>query len=170
MYFGLSEDQIMLQDSVRRFLETQSSLSMCASMPKAMTRWPPVTKRVVGIGRAVGSHTGSASGLGMGVLEAALIQEMLGRFVTPSAFTPAYGMAVAGLNVGVTADQRNVWLGRIAGGDVVMGVGVTEAVGAREGAGLTLSDAAVSKAGKLCDGRRNRDAFSSRRRRRISDN
>ena len=26
MYFGLSEDQIMLQDSVRRFLETQSEL------------------------------------------------------------------------------------------------------------------------------------------------
>ena len=26
MYFGLSEDQIMLQDSLRRFLETQSEL------------------------------------------------------------------------------------------------------------------------------------------------
>ena len=26
MYFGLSEDQIMLQDSVRRFLEAQSEL------------------------------------------------------------------------------------------------------------------------------------------------
>ena len=60
MYFGLSEDQIMLQDSVRRFLKPNPSLSMCASMPKAMTRWPPVTKRVDGIGRAVGSHTGSA--------------------------------------------------------------------------------------------------------------
>ena len=113
MYFGLSEDQIMLQDSVRRFLEPNPSLSMCASMPKAMTRWPASYKTGDGIGRAVGSHTGSARRARYGRAEAALIQEMLGRFVTPSAFTPAYGMAVAGLNVGATADQRNVWLGAL---------------------------------------------------------
>ena len=36
-------------------------------------------------------------GLGLGVLEAALIQEQLGRHVAPSGFAAAYGMAVIGL-------------------------------------------------------------------------
>ena len=36
------------------------------------------------------------------------------------------------------------WLGRVASGEVVLGVGATEAIGAREGAGLTLSGDKVS--------------------------
>ena len=145
MYFGLSEDQIMLQDSVRRFLEAQSELEhvrVYAEGDDALAG--QLQNGLMELGVPLVLIPEAQGGLGMGVLEAALIQEMLGRFVTPSAFMPAYGMAVAGLNVGATADQRNVWLGRIAGGDVVMGVGVTEAVGAREGAGLTLSAEAVS--------------------------
>jgi alkylation response protein AidB-like acyl-CoA dehydrogenase len=140
MYFGLSEDQIMLQDSVRRFLETQSDLEhvrVYAEGDDALAG--QLQQGLMELGVPLVLIPEAQGGLGMGVLEAALIQEMLGRFVTPSAFTPAYGMAVAGLNVGADADQRNVWLGRIAGGEVVMGVGVTEAVGAREGAGVTLA-------------------------------
>lgn len=147
MYFGLSEDQIMLQDSVRRFLETQSELEhvrVYAEGDDALAG--ELHAGLMDLGVPLVLIPEAQGGLGMGVLEAALIQEMLGRFVTPSAFTPAYGMAVAGLNVGANSDQRNVWLGRIAGGDVVMGVGVTEAVGAREGAGLTLSANGVSGA------------------------
>ena len=145
MYFGLSEDQIMLQDSVRRFLETQSELEQVrvyAEGDDALVG--RLHNGLMELGVPLVLIPEAQGGLGMGVLEAALIQEMLGRFVTPSAFTPAYGMAVAGLNVGANTDQRNVWLGRIAGGDVVMGVGVTEAIGAREGAGLTVSAEAVS--------------------------
>ena len=92
MYFGLSEDQLMLQDSVGRYLEGASELeevrkfvdgdgalarlctrgwmslaclSCCCPRRKAVWAWADV--------------------------EAALISETLGRHVSPSAFTAAYG-------------------------------------------------------------------------------
>ncbi|CAI8360368.1 MAG: acyl-CoA dehydrogenase [Rhizobiales bacterium TMED143] len=145
MYFGLSEDQVMLQDTVRRFLDTESELDHVRGFANGDTTLAgKLHAGLMELGVPLVLIPEAQGGLGMGVLEAALIQEMLGRYVTPSAFTPAYGMAVAGLNTGANADQRNNWLGRIAGGEVILGVGVTEAVGAREDAGLTVTGDKVS--------------------------
>lgn len=141
MYFGLSEDQLMLQDSVGRYLEGASALE-------------EVRKFVDGDGALAETlHTGleelgvpfvllpeAQGGLGMGVLEASLISEALGRHVSPSAFTAAYGMAVIGLREAGDED----WLSQIAAGSARMGVGLTEAIGARENAGLSLSGDTVS--------------------------
>ena len=83
MYFGLSEDQLMLQDSVGRYLEGASELE-------------EVRKFVDGDGALAETlHKGldelgvpfvllpeAQGGLGMGVLEAALISETLGRHVS----------------------------------------------------------------------------------------
>ena len=86
MYFGLSEDQIMLQDSVRRFLETQSELEhvrVYAEGDDALAG--QLQNGLMELGVPLVLIPQAQGGLGMGVLEAALIQEMLGRFVTPSA-------------------------------------------------------------------------------------
>jgi alkylation response protein AidB-like acyl-CoA dehydrogenase len=141
MYFGLSEDQLMLQDSVGRYLEGASELEA-------------VRKFVDGDGALAETlHQGleelgvpfvllpeAQGGLGMGVLEAALISEALGRHVAPSAFTAAYGMAVIGLREAGDED----WLSQIAAGSARMGVGLTEAIGGRDDAGLTVSGDSVS--------------------------
>ena len=141
MYFGLSEDQLMLQDSVGRYLEGASELE-------------EVRKFVDGEGALAETlHKGleelgvpfvllpeAQGGLGMGVLEAALISETLGRHVSPSAFTAAYGMAVIGLREAGDED----WLSQIASGSARMGVGLTEAIGGRDDAGLAVSGETVS--------------------------
>ncbi|MEE3059914.1 MAG: acyl-CoA dehydrogenase family protein, partial [Pseudomonadota bacterium] len=84
MYFGLSEDQIMLQDSVRRFLEAQSELEhvrVYAEGDDALAG--QLQNGLMDLGVPLVLIPEAQGGLGMGVLEAALIQEMLGRFVTP---------------------------------------------------------------------------------------
>ena len=85
-------------------------------------------------------------GLGLGVLEAALVQEMLGRHTAPSAYAAAYGMGVVGVREAADAAQAGEWLSRLASGEVVLGVGMTEAVGAREDAGLRINNGLTGRA------------------------
>jgi len=139
MYFGLSEDQTMLQDSVGRFLETASELELVRGFAEGDAALASNLQHgLMELGVPLVLVPEEYGGLGMGVLEAALIQEAMGRHVAPTSFTAAYAMAVIGLREAGSEQQKSDWLGQIAGGQTLMGVGVTEAIGGREGAGLTL--------------------------------
>ena len=141
MYFGLNEDQTMLQDSVRRFLEGASELEAVRGFADGDAALAATLQDgLMELGAPFVLLPEAQGGLGLGVLEAALIQEQLGRHVAPSGFAAAYGMAVVGLREA----GDNDWLDRIASGEVVMSVGLTEATGGREGAGLTLAGDKVS--------------------------
>ena len=139
MYFGLSENQLMLQDSVRRYLEDNADLEQLRNYVEGDVA---LAQKLHGGLLDLGVHLTllpeAHGGLGMGILEAALIQQMLGRYVAPSGFASAYALAVVGLEA-ATPEQQADWLGRIANGAVVMGVGLTEATGAREQSGLILT-------------------------------
>ena len=141
MYFGLNEDQTMLQDSVGRYLETASELEAVRGFADGDDALAKVLHDgLMELGAPFVLLPEEQGGLGLGVLEAALIQEQLGRHVAPSGFAAAYGMAIIGLREAGDSD----WLDRIASGDVVLGVGLTEATGARENAGLVVSGDKVS--------------------------
>jgi alkylation response protein AidB-like acyl-CoA dehydrogenase len=141
MYFGLSEDQIMLQDSVGRYLEGASELEAVRKFAEGdATLADTLHSGLEELGVPFVLLPEANGGLGMGVLEAALISEALGRHVSPSAFAVAYGMAVVGLREAGDDD----WLSQIAMGSARFGVGMTEAIGGREDAGLTVSGDTVS--------------------------
>ena len=141
MYFGLNEDQTMLQDSVRRYLEGASELEAVRGFADGDAGLATSLQAgLMELGTPFVLLPEAQGGLGLGLLEAALIQEQLGRHVAPSGFAAAYGMAVIGLREA----GDSTWLDRIASGDVVMGVGLTEATGGREGAGLTVSGDKIS--------------------------
>jgi len=145
MYFGLSEDQKMLQDSVGRYLETASELENVRGFAAGdMSLASNLQTGLMELGVPLALIPEAQGGLGMGVLEAALIQQMLGRYIAPTGFSANYGMAVTGLRRGASPAQQDDWLGRMASGEVVMAAGLTEAVGAREGAGLSLDNGKVS--------------------------
>ena len=145
MYFGLSQDQTMLQDSVQRYLESASELEHVRGFAEGDNSLAEnLHNGLMELGVPLVLVPEEFGGLGLGVLEAALIQQAMGRFVSPSGFTSAYAMAVIGLREAGDDDQKNDWLGRIAGGSTIIGVGLTEATGAREGAGLTVSGDKVS--------------------------
>lgn len=145
MYFGLSEDQIMLQNSVGRYLEQASELEQVRRFAEGDDSLATeLHDGLMELGVPLVLIPEEYGGLGMGVLEAALIQEMMGRYVTPTSFTAAYAMAVIGLRVAGSDGQKSDWLGQIAGGGTRFGVGVTEAIGGRENAGLKVTGDKVS--------------------------
>ncbi|MDB4106641.1 acyl-CoA/acyl-ACP dehydrogenase [Alphaproteobacteria bacterium] len=145
MYFGLSEDQTLLQDSVGRYLESACDLETVrrfAEGDKDVAQ--DLQAGLMDLGVPLVLVPEEYGGLGLGVLEAALIQQAIGRQVAPASFASAYAMAVIGLRDAASEAQKTDWLGRIASGTAILGVGLTEAVGAREGAGVTLKGTQAS--------------------------
>lgn len=141
MEFGLSEDQRLMQDSVRRTLEKASSLERVraaaeAREPKALDVWHALVELGVP-GLLVDEAYG---GMGLKLLDAALIGEVLGRFVTPVPFIASCVMAPLALAELGSDKQKETWLPRLASGEAVAGVAISErAAGAREGGGVAAT-------------------------------
>jgi alkylation response protein AidB-like acyl-CoA dehydrogenase len=146
MEFGLSEDQRLMQDSVRRTLEKVSSLERVrvaaeARDAKALDVWHALVDLGVP-GLLIDEEYG---GMGLKLLDAALIAEALGRFVAPVPYIASSVMAPVALAALGSSAQKEAWLPRLASGDAVAGVAIAEFVsGAREGAGVTAKGGRLS--------------------------
>ncbi|HAC58497.1 MAG TPA: acyl-CoA dehydrogenase [Rhodobiaceae bacterium] len=144
MEFGLSEEQRLLQDSVNRFLDKNVSLDrvrQAAESTHAIQRdiWSGIAELGL-VGMIVPQDYG---GMGLGFLDAALVQEALGYHVAPTPFTGAAILAPLALMLAGSEKQKERWLPAIASGEAVAAVAINEATGVREGAGI------VSSGGKL---------------------
>ena len=143
MEFALSEDQNMFQASVTGYLATAAPLD---EVRKVADGAPDIAANISGGLMELGAGQilvpDAYEGLGLGLLDAALVQEAIGAAVAPVRHL-ANAMAIVGIEAAGSEAQKADWLSKIASGEVRMGVAITEYVGAREGAGVT------AKSGKL---------------------
>lgn len=140
MEFALSEDQRMLQNSIIGTLENVSTLDevrRAAAGERDVAK--AVTEALAEMGVAQLLVPEAHGGLGLGALEAALVSEALGAAVSPGAFVGG-AIAAEAVNIAGSDTQQSQWLSAIVSGSVRMGIAITEAVSAREGAGLVLQD------------------------------
>lgn len=141
MEFGLSEEQIMLQESVDRFLQDASPLDRVRELTADGavhddTIWQGMAELGVS-GLLVPEQYG---GLGMSLLDAMLVQEMLGRHVCPVAFTATSVLAAIALTHSKNQSLKQQYLPAIADGSLQVAVALSEKTGVRTGAGLKVSD------------------------------
>lgn len=139
MRFALSEDQVLLQDSLTKALEQLAPLERVrrfadqeeASAPDI---WAGLTE--LGLpGLLIPEQHG---GLALGLLEASLAAEALGRSVAPTPFLGSAVLAPLALMSAGSPEQQAYWLPRLAAGQVTAGVAIAEPIaGARDGAGVT---------------------------------
>ena len=130
MEFGLSEEQVLLVDSVHRFLDTAAQLPRVRQFvetPDDKDIWRGLID--LGIGGLLVPE--SQGGVGLGFVEGALVAELLGAHVTPS---PYFGTAIVLPSILNQVDPQSTLLGEIIGGTLRCGVGLSEANGARLGA------------------------------------
>lgn len=154
MEFSLSEEQRLLQDSISRYLVSECPLDGVRETSESGETFN--TKLWSGLadlgiqGLLVPEEYG---GVGLGMLEAALVAEALGSVVAPAPFIASCVMApVALVNAG-SDEQKEAWLPKICQGSVVFGVGVTEQIGKRETKGIeVVSGKLVGKAMFVLDG------------------
>jgi alkylation response protein AidB-like acyl-CoA dehydrogenase len=131
MEFALSEDQRMLQDSLSGFLKSSAPLDTIRKI--ATGNQAAGATLVAGLDELglAGLHVPEDNGgLGLGLLDACVVQEALGYAIAPSRFlattVAAHAMRHAGQG----------FLSSIAGGDIRMGLALTEMSSRRDGAGV----------------------------------
>jgi alkylation response protein AidB-like acyl-CoA dehydrogenase len=129
MDFGLSEDQVLFKDSLRRFLDAESPGTRVRAImegPDGHDRklWGQLAEMGV-TGLMVPAEHG---GDGLELLDVALAAEELGRAATPGPFL-ACAMATAALLESGNAEAQKRWLPGIAGGTQVVTLALGEGIG-----------------------------------------
>ena len=140
MEFGLSEEQLAMGETVSKLLETQCSPASIRDHANAQTI--PLLANSLGHSlRELGLESmvleQDYGGLELGMLDAVVVQEQLGRSVCPTAFTARSVVAPFLLN---RVGKAKSWLQGHATGEIRFGLAVTELVGKRQGFGLRLHD------------------------------
>lgn len=124
MEFGLSDDQKMLEDSLRGFLAGKLSLDRLRKIAETgqgfdLELWTGLVRQGIA-GLVVAERYG---GVGLSMLDAAVVAESLGYHAVPAPFAASVVMAPLALMLNGTGNQQSEWLPRIAGGEVRMGLG-----------------------------------------------
>jgi alkylation response protein AidB-like acyl-CoA dehydrogenase len=137
MDFGLSDDQRLLEASVRAFVRDRVPIARVRELRGADCP----NDRAIWHGLAELGATGilvpeSFGGSGLALLDAVLVAQSLGHAVTPSPFLATAVIAPVALR-SFGADAKG-WLEGIAAGELVIGAAFTESFSVREGAGVAL--------------------------------
>jgi len=142
MRFALSEEQTLLQDSLNRTLAGLVPLERVrryADETEATSS--DIWTRLAEVGLPGLMVPEEHGGLGLGMLEAALAAEALGKVAAPSPFLGSAVLAPLALKLGGSDEQRRRWLPKLATGACVAGVAISEPIaGARDGAGVTAAN------------------------------
>jgi alkylation response protein AidB-like acyl-CoA dehydrogenase len=138
--FGLSDEQRLLEESVRRFLAERLPIARVRELRDAggafdRDAWKELAALGV-VGCLVPEEFGGA---GLGVLEAAVIATALGHGAAPLPFLGPCVMAPLLLRELGSREQQASWLPRLASGEARIAVAAAERVERRQDAGVRES-------------------------------
>jgi alkylation response protein AidB-like acyl-CoA dehydrogenase len=160
MYFGLSEEQKSLEENINRFLADNASLDTIKAVANGEEdKAKSVHQGILDLGLSGLVIPEEYGGLELDMLFATVVAAALGSGTAPVPYAGSYVMAPLAINLAGSDDQKNQWLPKIAGGECVIGVGLSEYVGAREDAGIEFLNGKLSgRSLFLIDGK-NADAY-----------
>ena len=160
MYFGLSEEQQSLENSIKRYLEDNASLDTIKAVAGGNKETAEkVHQGLIDLGISSLLVPEKYGGLELDMLFASVVSGALGSGTAPVPFTGTYVMAPLALSLAGSEVQKEYWLPKIAGGERIIGIGLSEFVGAREDTAISFSNDTLSgRALFIIDGK-NADAF-----------
>ena len=160
MYFGLSEEQQSLENSIKRYLEDNASLDTIKAVAGGNKETAEkVHQGLIDLGISSLLVPEKYGGLELDMLFASVVSGALGSGTAPVPFTGTYVMAPLALSLAGSEVQKDYWLPKIAGGERIIGIGLSEFVGAREDTAISFSNDTLSgRALFIIDGK-NADAF-----------
>ncbi len=120
MDFGLSHEQVLLKDTVRRWLEAECPTTRVRAIMESATGHDPALWEGLAELGVAGLHVPVAhGGAGLELLDVALAAEELGRGCTPGPFL-ACALATAALRASGNAAAEARWLPAIASGQSIV--------------------------------------------------
>jgi alkylation response protein AidB-like acyl-CoA dehydrogenase len=143
MDFGLSEDQRLLEETLRSFLRDRVPITRVRELRDGgcyndREIWAALAELGMSGILIPATHGGS----GLTLLDAALVCQALGYAVTPTPFLTSGLMVPIALGA-LDRPETGAWLAGIALGELVFGVAVTETFSVREDGGLVLEGGAL---------------------------
>ena len=145
MYFGLSEEQKSLEENINRFLEDNASLDVIKAVANGESeKAQQVHQGIIDLGLSGLVVPEEYGGLELNMLFATVVASALGSGTAPVPYAGSYVMAPIAINLGGDEQQKSNWLPKISGGECVIGVGLSEYVGAREDSGIEFSNGKLS--------------------------
>ncbi len=137
MEFALSEEQQMLADTVDKLLDEHCNLDRVRQqVAEGGAEDDALWRRLAELGLTGLLIPEAFGGAGLKLLDAMVVQEMLGRHVAPVAFLSSAVLAPLAITLAGSEQQKQAWLPRLANGDLRVALGLSECAGARENAGL----------------------------------
>ena len=160
MYFGLSEEQQSLEDNIKKYLEDHASLDTIKEVAGGdSAKAENIQKGLLELGISSLMVPEQYGGLELDMLFASVVSGALGSGTAPTPYAGAYVMAPIALTLAGSDSQKESWLPKIAGGEAVVGIGISEYVGAREDAAITFSNNTVSGRCLFVIDAKNADAY-----------
>jgi len=118
MDFGLNENQVMLRDSAREFFAGECPIAFVRRAAESATAHDPsLWARLAGQGYTGIIVDEAHGGVGLGIVELALLMEEAGRALLPGPLLSTVAMAGAVLDACANAEQKQRYLAPIAHGD-----------------------------------------------------
>lgn len=119
MDFGLSEEQVLFKDSVKRFLAEQCPTTRVRKIMESESGYDATLQRELAeLGVTALMVPPSHDGLGLELLDLSLVAEELGYAATPGPFLGSSLATIALVECG-DDNLRGRWLGGLASGEVV---------------------------------------------------
>ena len=141
MEFGLSQEQVALQDSVNRFLDEKIPLDRVRKYAESPEdTGTDIWSGLVDLGVPALLIPEEYGGVGLGSLDAAIVAESLGRHTTPGPFLSTAILATKALLLGGNEKQKEQYLPKIADGSLRVAAAISEVMGSRRDAGISFEN------------------------------
>ncbi len=127
MDFDFSDDQKMLKDQARKFLDDKCTLADVRKILESdASHDDAVWQGLCELGFAGAAVPEAYGGLGLGALELCVLAEELGRSVAPVPFSSSIYLAAEALKLFGSEEQKLAWLPKIASGEIIGTLAATE--------------------------------------------
>jgi alkylation response protein AidB-like acyl-CoA dehydrogenase len=139
MDFALSEEQEMLRNSARDFLTKECPKTLVRQMETDEKGYSPnLWKGMADLGWTGLVFPETYGGSGMTFLDLAVLIEELGRALAPSPFLPTVVYCGLPILAAGTEEQKKQFLPKIAKGDMIMTLALTEPSATWDAGGITV--------------------------------
>ena len=140
MDIGFTEEQELLRDTARKFLESECPTKFVREMmatETAMTE--PFWRQLADNGWLGITYPEEEGGSGLGLVDLVVLMEEIGRAVMPGPYPATVLLGGAAIAAVGSSEQRREWLPRIAAGEAKATLAVTEANARWDASGITAA-------------------------------
>src|SRR6476620_6714699 len=139
MELEFSADQDGLRDSIRAVLTKESPVRLARAVTEHAVRPDELWTTMTALGWPALTVSEVDGGVGLGMIEAGILAEELGRVIAPGPLLPTVTQYVPAVRETATAAQRARLLGAVAAGELRGSLAVAEGGGSYDPAAVTAT-------------------------------